>query len=370
MAKCTQCNKNYFLGGVKEGESHYCSQACRSNAFLTRLTNVLGERSRADPEPLKSPLPPPRKVDQPPDLDVFGEFSSPWENAKDLIIVIAGCSWMLVSSIALFVIDEKTGWSPQGITVDYILPIGAILTGMVSGVGFWLALRWLDRLPTRWTYASAVFAGVIGFVLIYFFGWWFAEDQGMKLRNALGFPEYLRRVLVSQRMVELGGGGNKPGFQLGAWAFPLFALEAAGYVLGGCALIRFAAGKQYCRACKRYFKHLGTQCRSSSDAEAAARELHPVIFGLRSGRVQEAVDLHAVSGVSASKKELFSSTLVVEACPGCGTHMATLSATVRQKNGPTAVGNFTFVGTTHQRVLVAGKTSSAETSDAPGFGRP
>jgi hypothetical protein len=70
-----------------------------------------------------------------------------------------------------------------------------------------------------------------------------------------------------------------------------------------------------------------------------------VNFGVLSGRIQEAVDIHAASGGSGGK-EYFGTTIAVEACPACGMHQATLTASVPGDQGPQQVEEFVFQGTT------------------------
>jgi hypothetical protein len=114
-------------------------------------------------------------------------------------------------------------------------------------------------------------------------------------------------------------------------------------------LVKFGGGKAYCPNCKRYLRSIGKQIRSGSDPEATAAALHPVIAAIQVGRIQEALELHAHSG-QAGSKEYWATTIAVDACPGCGMHMATLTASVKGDRGPQPVQGFTFQGATRGRV--------------------
>jgi hypothetical protein len=78
-----------------------------------------------------------------------------------------------------------------------------------------------------------------------------------------------------------------------------------------------------------------------------------LIACVQAGRIQEALDLHAVLD-STDRKGFLTTILAVEACSGCGMHMAMLSATCRTDNGIQPVAGFLFKGRTSQRVLIPG----------------
>ena len=192
--------------------------------------------------------------------------------------------------------------------------------------------------------------GALAYVAIYFCLWWGLEIEGKLIRDQVGFIDFLRIFLVNQK-IQVGRGAG-PVVELGNWGYARFGINLVGFALGVVTMVAIAGGKTYCPKCRRYFKTVGTQVRTSIDPQTTAYQLHPVIAGLASGRVQEAVDLHAASGVPGTKG-YWTSTVVVEGCPGCGRHHATLTATVPGDKGVDHVEGFRFLGTTDRAVQIS-----------------
>jgi hypothetical protein len=112
----------------------------------------------------------------------------------------------------------------------------------------------------------------------------------------------------------------------------------------GAFFCGMVAGIGFWLALRVMKRTVGKQSRSGSDPEAVAAALGPVIAALSAGRLQEALELHAAAE-DRGKKGFWNTTIVVEACPGCGMHKATMTATVPGQRGPQAVEGFKYEGT-------------------------
>jgi hypothetical protein len=343
MPTCATCNKNFLMGGVKDQDARYCSVNCRFQDFFAKLTDSLGRAAAEDPEPLPAPEPTPGPKDANED---FG--SSPVaDSAKDLIVIAVGLGTVVAVNGLIQWIYTQVKYPFFGQTVMFVIPVGALLCGMVAGIGFWVALRRLDRLPTKLTYLAAALGGVIGYIMIYFFTWWGMEFPGGKLRDHVDFLQFLR-VMVENQGVRVRNG---PVIDLGKWGYARFAINLVGSVFGVVAMVAIGGGKAYCPSCRRYLRTVGKQSRASSDPEATGAMLHPVIFGVVANRLQEALDLHAASGEPGAKG-FWTTIIAVEACPGCGKHQAKLTATIPGEQGPQPVQGFAFQGTSESPVFL------------------
>jgi hypothetical protein len=341
MAECATCRKTILMGGVKDetSELRYCSQECRFNAFYPRLVRALASSVTALAPPAQTAVAAPT-----PDREDWenADFPGFADDGKDLLVIVSGLGFCAAVAGLIYWLVKFFGYPFHGQTIWFVIPVGAFFCGMVAGIGFWLALRVMNRLPKVSTFMSAAIGGAACYVLIYGLMWWLGEFPGGKVRDHVGFPSFFQ-VVIEHQQVRFGR-GKGPGVELGKWGYPRFAINLLGFALGVVATVAIGGGRAYCSRCKRYLRSVGKQSRSGSDPEAVAAALGPVIAALSAGRLQEALELHA-AGEDHGKKGYWNTTIVVEACPGCGMHKATMSATVPGQRGPQAVEGFKYEGT-------------------------
>jgi hypothetical protein len=364
MAKCAACGKSILLGGVKDHRSGstYCSAQCRFKAFYPRFAGALAKATVTSPKPLSDLASASGQVE-----DDWGntEFHGVADQGKDLLVVLLGLAGAATAALVIYWLVNLVRYPFHAQTFWFVIPVGAFLCGMVAGIGFWLGLRQLDRLPELLTYLAAALGGAASYVLIYFLMWWLAEIPGGMLRDKIGFVDFLQFVLEHQRIRVDRGQGQ--GFEVGKFGYARFAINLIGFTFGVITTVKLGGGKGYCSQCKRYLRSVAKQIRSESDPEAAAAGLHPVITALQAGRVQEAFELHARSGQPGGK-EYWTTTIAIEACPQCGMRTATLTASVPGDRGSQPVQGFTFQGTTGGRVPLSNdglSSSEACTTNEP-----
>ena len=130
-------------------------------------------------------------------------------------------------------------------------------------------------------------------------------------------------------------------------------INLAGFALGVMATVAIAGGKAYCTRCGRYLTTVGSQTRTSSDPEATAQAIAPVIAKVNAGRIQDALDLHAAWDGS-DRNGFVTTKVAVETCTGCGMHLGTLTAISKSDNNVVPVLSIKFQGKTHERVIIPG----------------
>jgi hypothetical protein len=346
MATCAACGKSILMGGVKEVDARYCNQACRGRAFFSQFNQALERAAALNPiaPPAASASPRAGAAPEPafePDPLARG--------AGELAIISVGFLGVAAVVALIWFIYEKVQYPFFAQTFWFVVPIGALLCGMVAGAGFMLGHRMMNRLPTPVTYVASGIAGIAGYFLIFGLTWWFTSIGNVRLHDVVGFPQFLQ-VMVENQSIRFRNGAP---IDLGKWGYPRFAINLAGFAIGVVCMVAIAGGKAYCAKCRRYLTTVGTQTRSSSDPLAAAAALQPVIALLNAGRIQEALDRH--SAWEATDRNAFLTTAIkVEMCGGCGMHVATLGASSKTDNGVQPVNGFSYQGRTDQRILIPG----------------
>jgi hypothetical protein len=227
MAKCAACGKTILMGGVKDQQAgvRYCSANCQFKAFHERLAGALALAAATSPKPLA-------------DAPASNQVEDDWENAefpgmaeggKDLLVILLGLAGAGTVALVIYWLVNLVHYPFHGQTFWFVIPIGAYLCGMAAGIGFWLGLRQLDRLPTFLTYLAAGLGGAASYLIIYLLMWWLAEIPGGMLRDQVGFVDFLQYTLEHQR-VRVGRGPG-PGFEVGKLGYARFAINVVGYAL-------------------------------------------------------------------------------------------------------------------------------------------
>jgi hypothetical protein len=346
MARCAACGKNIRIGGVKELDVRYCNQACRGTAFFSQFNEALERAAALNPNVLPAVSAPPVAIATP---EPAFEPDPLARGAGEMAIIGVGFLGVAAVVALIWFIYEKVQYPFFAQTFWFVVPIGALLCGMVAGSGFMLGHRMMNRLPTPVTYVASGFGGIAGYFLIFGLTWWFTSIGNVRLHDVVGFPQYLQ-VMVENQSIRFRNGAP---IDLGKWGYPRFAINLAGFAIGVMCMVAIAGGKAYCAKCRRYLTTVGSQTRTSSDPEAAAAALQPVIALLNAGRIQEALDRHSAWD-AADRKGFFTTTIKVEMCGGCGMHVATLRGSSVTDNGAQPVNGFAFEGRTDQRVLIPG----------------
>jgi hypothetical protein len=346
MATCTACGKKILVGGVKEGDTRFCNQACRGAEFFARFNAALERAAAANPGPNRAVSPSPSGSALP---EPAFEPDPVARGAGDLAIVATGLLGVAAVVALIWFVYEKVQYPFFSQTVWFVIPIGSWLCGLVAGVGFLLGHRMMNRLPSPVTYVAAGVAGASRYLLIFGLSWWFTSVGDVKLREIVGFPQYLQ-VMVENQSVRFQHGAP---IDLGKWGYPRFAINLVGFAIGVLCMVAIAGGKAYCARCRRYLTTVGSQTRTSSDPDAAAIALQPVIAALSAGRIQEALDRHSTWDAT-DRKGFFTTTVKVKMCSGCGMHLANLSASSKTDNGVQPVAGFAYQARTDQRVVIPG----------------
>ena len=199
------------------------------------------------------------------------------------------------------------------------------------------------------TFILAGLSGLAGYVLIFGLSWWFAEVGGLKVRDMVGFPQFLQAVVENQR-VQFRHGAP---IDLGKWGYGRFIINLAGFACGVMATVAIAGGKEYCTRCGRYLTTVGSQSRTSSDPDATAQAIAALIARVNAGRIQDALDLHAAWD-AGDRNGFVTTKIAVETCTGCGMHLGTLTAISKSDNNVAPVLSLKFQGRTNERVYIPG----------------
>ena len=131
---------------------------------------------------------------------------------------------------------------------NLILPVGALILGIVGGWGFYVAGRMAKHPSTsglRWTAVGIALATAVG---IRFLGYWTVTVDGVPVHDMVGFVPYLQATLGHARMSFSHGMQDQGAVDVGALGY---LLELAEYAVYAAASYGFAAKLPHAVRCER-----------------------------------------------------------------------------------------------------------------------
>ena len=158
---------------------------------------------------------------------------------------------LATSAGALFLVYliAKSGFNLMGFYWLFIVPVGAILVGLVSGVGYAVMSKW-----TNFRASGTYLWFVVGVSLLtYGASHYVTYRQVLSAHglapNQVSFIDYMRVTTESAEMADHDGDN---GFTVGKFGYFLLLLEAIGF--GGAAAIPLLIVSQaaYCEDCGKY----------------------------------------------------------------------------------------------------------------------
>lgn len=176
----------------------------------------------------------------------------PREEQSYLLVLISGLATTALALLGVYVLDTKAeDFHIMGLYANYVLPIGAIIVGVVASSGYGLAswfsgikitrlLLWLILVLQLAAYFAAQYIEFNSRHLVYH-----------KTGKPVGFIEYFDATARSFAWKQSDGSMGQP---LGIWGYAFRGLEIVGFAAGGLIVPLVLRKKPYCQVCQRYMR--------------------------------------------------------------------------------------------------------------------
>lgn len=245
----------------------------------------------------------------------------------DLVIALCGFISSLTTALILHGIERLTGLALYTWMLWFVIPVGALLGGMVGASGY-LTGAWLfGRSPTRLLLVGVIVTSVATFLMIHFLDYLGLAVDGRRVSDYVSFPRYLdiaiRSSSISFRLNTLSVSSTG---ELGVFGYVPALLQVAGFAAGGFAAFSFLQRQPYCNRCSRYLRRKGVSLRYTADAVALEKSGPAVRERLEQGALGAALTMQRELGITDENLGGNLQTRIeVRECPRCGRHWARYS---------------------------------------------
>ncbi len=168
-----------------------------------------------------------------------------------LIVYLCG---LATSALALWLVQiaNDNGENIMGWYANGIIPAGAFLVGIASGVGYAVGSRVLNvKLSMAFVFGMITTAVVDYFAAQYLTYLSLVEIHHIPVER-YGFIDYFREI--SEGMSFKGKNSGDAGSPLGMWGYVYKVLEITGYAGGAMVPSMMVFGMPYCKGCQQYLK--------------------------------------------------------------------------------------------------------------------
>ena len=173
------------------------------------------------------------------------------DTKSSLVVIVSGLVTTGLALLGVYLLNHRSDeFNIMGWYANYILPVGALIVGVVASSGYGVASWFSGVKITRsllWT--------VLGLQTLAYFGAQYIEFKSMQLiyedGTPVGFWTYFDFAARSFAWRQDDG---SPGEPLGLWGYALRGLELTGF-LGGSLIVPAVMSKRpYCPDCQRYMR--------------------------------------------------------------------------------------------------------------------
>lgn len=180
---------------------------------------------------------------------------------KRIVFDLAMLVTCVIAAAVNLWIARNWGFNVFGFTLWLIIPVGAIIVGMLAASGAFLAARLLHVRPTTLqSLVSSVVIGTATMALIYYLDYQALTVRGVRVREAIDFWSYLDLVLTKTSIRSMKGADMAPPGGLG---YLLALIKLAGFVIGSFIIFAFIGALTVCWRCGAYMSSL--RSRTTTD---------------------------------------------------------------------------------------------------------
>ncbi len=253
------------------------------------------------------------------------------------------------SAVALFLvyIVSGLGFNSMGLYWLFVVPVGAVIVGVVSGIGYAVMSKWTNYRASKFDVLLVMCVSLMTYAASHYVTYRHVLSVHQLTPKQVSFVTYMR--LTTEKATMKGRHGEGGG-EVGKFGYALLLLEALGFCGGAVLPLVLVSANAYCENCRRYMKKdwegyhsselttaelRGKKDEKSAMITAAIQEVLGRTFGeVKEEETQDSAGT-AIDGdmlekwrgemsATAGKKSLASVQVTVKQCDQCGRQHAAI----------------------------------------------
>ena len=164
--------------------------------------------------------------------------------------------------------ENIMGWYGNG-----IIPVGALIVGVLSGLGYALGSRFLQVKLSRGFVMGMIATGVLDYVALQYQNYTHALEKYHISESRLSFAEYFQKEAENMVFKSSRSSSQDEGNALGKGGYFYKLLELIGFTGGSVVPSMMVFGMPYCRRCQVYLKKNRVGFINSTQPWSAVRKL-------------------------------------------------------------------------------------------------
>lgn len=262
-----------------------------------------------------------------------------------VIVYLCGLGTSALALWLVHYLNEHQQFNVMGWYVNAVIPVGALLVGIASGLGYAVASRVLQVKLSKAFVMGMITTAIIDYFAAQYLTYTHILERYHVSPESYGFVAYIREI--SEGMSFQSRRSGEAGSPLGMWGYAFKFLEMSGYALGAMLPSLTVFGMPYCRSCQQYLKphrsgHIHSQAQWSTVKKLGKKErlgaLEEAIQTLadRSNEITGSIATaplaeteSALAGLdqTVQKDAAARVTFTLKKCPQCEAHHLTLTLT-------------------------------------------
>ena len=172
--------------------------------------------------------------------------------AAEVFLAIGGVVTSAVTAFVLFLVATYARFDFSSFMYWFVIPVGAILSGMAASSGHYLVSLAIDHPPTHRLAVNMVLIGLTTYMLIKFLSYLaLTFEDGTPVSGVVPFWTYYQ-VAAETTSLRIGRTGAITTGELGQLGYVYEAIRLAGFLAGGFGLWIILRNKPFCPDCQRY----------------------------------------------------------------------------------------------------------------------
>jgi len=232
--------------------------------------------------------------------------------ANDLIVTLCGLATSVATAAVLATIEVKGHFAVYAFTLWFVIPIGAVISGIVATSGYRVGAQLLHHQLHRFFAVNVIGVSLLTYFLLNYMVYATRTVNGQHVSDVLSFGRYMNLVIQNRQMSFIGLGSlGKPGF----FGYVLVAIQLVGFSAGGLKVYRQINLQLYCEKCRRYLTITWAAVKYGSLTTDIGGAYQSAKNALENGDSASAVQLF--STLSSSPSGTLRLALRLGQCPRC-----------------------------------------------------